>query len=90
MTEKQIAEIIHDYVSPENDLITENQERHKAASEILKLFSKSQAKLIIGCQKYIALCQSSDMRPEDECMELLHEIKEALGSAYLILEENQQ
>ena len=83
-TEKKIAEIIKDYVSPENDIITENQERAKAAKDILQLFIKSQAQLILACQKYLEIFAESDMKPEDECCDLYTQMIQAIGNAKLI------
>lgn len=84
-SEKTIAEIIKDYVSPENDIITENQEREKAAKEILQLFIKSQSEIILACEKYLEIFGESDMKPEDECYDLYTQMIQAIGNTKLIL-----
>jgi len=84
-TENTIAEIIKDYVSPENDIITENQERAKAAKDILQLFIKSQSEMILACEKYLEIFGESDMKPEDECYELHNQMVQAIGNTKLIL-----
>lgn len=83
-SEKTIAEIIKDYVSPENDIITENQEREKAAKEILQLFIKSQSEIILSCEKYLEIFGESDMKPEDECCDLYTQMIQAIGNTKLI------